>query len=201
MGGYGSGRDGWKPKAEEAKRIDVRYMRKRGFLNDGCQFTLSWSRGEESVGYINARTTDRTVILNYRVKPYWEDEWTDIEECVPIEWTPCNFGGQRPWLNCPRCSRRVEVLYGVGKRFLCRHCYNVTYSSQCETVMDRLLRRSRKMRRRLDVDESIFESVVFKPKGMHQKTFDRLRKELDEIEDRLMHHTWLAAFKKKVKVL
>lgn len=26
---------------------------------------------------------------------------------VGVEWTPCTFGGDRPWLLCPGCGRRV----------------------------------------------------------------------------------------------
>jgi hypothetical protein len=49
----------------------------------------------------------------------------DLE--VPLEWTACNFGGERPWFICPGagCSRRVAVLHAAGKHFLCRHCYDL----------------------------------------------------------------------------
>ena len=30
---------------------------------------------------------------------------------IPISWSKCHFGGERPWFNCP-CSRRVAKLYG-----------------------------------------------------------------------------------------
>ncbi|MEI6127263.1 MAG: hypothetical protein WCQ99_12005 [Pseudomonadota bacterium] len=41
------------------------------------------------------------------------------------------FGGSRYWFLCPGrgCGRRVGKLYGAGKYFLCRHCYNLTYDS------------------------------------------------------------------------
>jgi hypothetical protein len=186
MGGYGSGRSGWKSKAEETKRIDVRYLHGRGMLAANRYSSLSWSCGGEPSGNIGLRSDGDKLVLNYRAKQSHEDEWTQIEENVYLDWTPCNFGGKRPWLLCPKCSQRVALIYSVGKRFLCRHCYNVTYSSQCESLHDRLLRKSRKIRERLEAEPSIYEPVLFKPKGMHQITFDRLRSELTNTDNKII---------------
>lgn len=53
---------------------------------------------------------------------------------VSLTWTSCHFGGQRPWFKCPSgvCDERVSKLYlpPGGKRFLCRHCHNLSYESQ-----------------------------------------------------------------------
>ena len=43
--------------------------------------------------------------------------------------------------------------------------------------MDRMQRKARKVRKKLRATENLFESVWRKPKGMHQKTFDRLIQE------------------------
>jgi len=47
---------------------------------------------------------------------------------VRLDWTACNFGGERTWFLCPTmgCGRRVAILYG-GEIFACRHCYQLTY--------------------------------------------------------------------------
>jgi hypothetical protein len=93
--------------------------------------------------------------------------------------TSCNYGGQRTWFLCPRCWQRVAVLYGAGKYFWCRHCYDLTYSSQQESRQDRLMRKARKIRARLGASNDFTKPILFKPKNMHQKTFDRLRREAD----------------------
>jgi Transposase DDE domain len=38
--------------------------------------------------------------------------WIAVSVYV-LEWTPCNYGGARPWFLCPMdgCRRRVAVLY------------------------------------------------------------------------------------------
>jgi hypothetical protein len=71
---------------------------------------------------------------------------------VPLEWTACNFGGERPWFLCPGigCVRRVTILYGPVKYFLCRYCYDLRYESQCKDKKDRALKRAQKITPRLD---------------------------------------------------
>jgi hypothetical protein len=191
MGGYGSGRSGWRPKAEGTQRLDVRYLNGRGMLEANRYSTLTWSRGGEPSGDIKLVSYGNKLVLNYRAKSAYEDEWTKIEEDVYLDWTPCNFGGKRPWLLCPRCRRRVALIYSVGKRFLCRHCYRITYSSQCESLHDRLLRKSRKIRKKLEAGVSIYEPVMFKPKGMHQTTFDRLHSDLMDTDDTILALTMM----------
>jgi hypothetical protein len=43
MGGYGSGRRGSKNTTESQYRIDIRWLRKQGFLQPGAVRSLSWS--------------------------------------------------------------------------------------------------------------------------------------------------------------
>jgi hypothetical protein len=50
-------------------------------------------------------------------------------QSIPVRWTHCNFGGQRPWLECP-CGRRVGKLYDSGFGFGCRQCLNLIYECQ-----------------------------------------------------------------------
>ncbi|MCP4128150.1 MAG: hypothetical protein GY753_13945 [Gammaproteobacteria bacterium] len=114
-------------------------------------------------------------MLNYRAKI--EGEWQPIEEPVWFDRTPCNYGGERLWLLCPHCGKRVAVLYGYGSRFICRHCADYPYSSKNEDFIDRMHRKARKIRKRLDATDNLFEPVWKKPRGMHWKTFGRLVKE------------------------
>ena len=41
------------------------------------------------------------------------------------------FGGRRPWMLCPRCSRRCRVLFLGFGRVACRRCFRLRYQSQC----------------------------------------------------------------------
>ena len=181
MGGPGSG-NWWrwnsKRTTESQRRIDIRWLKKMGFLRPGNMGSISWTRGNEKTGSINFKMEAGQMILNYRYRSHG-GKWEPVEQAVSFDHTPCNYGEKRTWFRCSRCRQRVVVLYGAGKYFFCRHCYDLTYSSQQEGRPDRLMRKARKIRARLGAGNDLMEPILFKPKNMHQKTFDRLRREAD----------------------
>jgi hypothetical protein len=65
-------------------------------------------------------------------------------------------------------------LYGPGKYFLCRHCYDLSYESQREDKGHRALRRAQKIRQRLGGNANMMEPFTDRPKGMHHDTYLRL---------------------------
>jgi hypothetical protein len=86
---------------------------------------------------INVQAQRDAVTLKYQCGSYGED-WNDVDQRVPIVWTPCRFGGERPWFVCSvasngvYCGRSVTMLYSAGRLFACRHCYQLAYASQQE---------------------------------------------------------------------
>ena len=133
MGGYGSGRGGYYPKAttESQHRVDIRWLKKHRYLRPGCSGRLYWTQGGEETGSINYEIENGYMILSYRYRPVGGD-WEDVKYEILFDHTPCNYGGSRKWFLCPRCRRRIPILYGTGKYFLCRHCHNLTHASQQE---------------------------------------------------------------------
>ena len=179
MGGSGSGRYGWgggKRTTESQHRIDIRWMKRQGYLRAGTMGNLIWSNRGEQTGLITYSMVEEGMVLNYRYRING-GEWQPVEQSIIFDRTPCNYGGHRTWFRCPRCGKRVALLYGSGKLFLCRHCYDLAYGSQQETMSDRLMRKQRKIRERLGADMDLFIPIWQKPKGMHWKTFGRLRQE------------------------
>ena len=85
---------------------------------------------------------------------------------------------------CPGagCGRRVAVLYGPGRYFLCRHCYGLSYESQRDNQMDWALHRAQSIRERLGGSANMTQPYPEKPKGMHWKTYGRLWWEHHEAE-------------------
>ncbi len=207
MGGVGSGnwyRFDKKATTGECHSLDVRYLHREGLLTPGRWFSLRWSRAGRQTGSIrgavegNARP--ERVILLYRHRSGTAGEWEDIREAVPLAWTPCNFGGERPWFVCPGawCGRRVAVLYGgsAGRYFLCRHCYDLVYESQ----RDNKMHRAQDIRRRLGGSANTTEPFPEKPKGMHWRTYGRLKREHHEAETEqlLGMREWVDGLEKKV---
>ena len=176
MDGVGSGtwcRWSKRETLEECHRIDVRYMYKRGLLKEGVAGSLSWTTRGEPSGSISYRSYGGSLVLSYAFTA-GDSEPEQIEDQIRVEWTPCNYGGHRPWLRCPSCNRRVMVLARHGRLFRCRKCHHIPYSSQTEMRADRLIRKARKIRALVDASDDLQEPIWRKPKGMHRKTFDRL---------------------------
>ena len=175
MGGMGSGtwfRWDSKTTAESQHRVDIRYLRQKGLLRPGYSGSLSWSRGNEVTGSIRINVVEGFLKLNYRISAHGGN-WEDVSQSIPIDWTPCNYGGKRPWFICPLrgCRRRVAVLYGAGKYFGCRHCYDLVYASQREERYQWAERRCNQIISRLGggPDDGFWPE---KPKHMHWETYN-----------------------------
>ncbi len=77
----------------------------------------------------------------------------------------------------------------MSELFLCRKCSNVAYGSQQESVLDRLSRKTRKIRHRLDDGSGSFDPdnlsdwISSKPLNMHWSTFDRLKQKESSLQE------------------
>lgn len=141
MGGSGSGswyRFNKKDTVVGHRSIDVRYLQRQGCLYPGMLYSLNWTRRGEPSGSIQIRTGHDAITLMYQHKRYGQD-WEVVNQVVHLDWTPAHFGGRRPWFICGNCRRRVAILYGAGKYFACRHCYDLTYLS-CQESDSRVSR-------------------------------------------------------------
>jgi len=195
MGRYpGLGRD----MVEDGRALDVFYLRRHGLLAPGRSSTMRWLRNDVEVASIGTRAVEGAIILSYRHCGYGED-WQNVEQRVPLVWTPCHFGGSRPWFRCAvyrsgvYCGRRVAKLYGHGKLFACRYCYDLAYENQRENWGFRALRKAQKIRERLGGSLCIDDFPPEKPKGMHWRTYERLMAQLDAAEMRTNEYTVVLA--------
>lgn len=189
MGGYGSGRWGWhraKTDTDGLLKLDVRWVARQGLIARGVAGSLAvaWSRRGRPAGDIAVRYDDRRpgeVVLDYRMREGEGESWSPVREAVPLDRTPCPYGGERVWFLCPGCLARRAVLYGVGGRFRCRACHDLAYSSTREGVAERHRRRADELRRRLDCEPGPF-SFPWKPPRMRWRTYERIAAEIDARE-------------------
>ena len=121
-----------KATVESRPSVDLRVLKKHNLLRPGASGQLSWSQG----GSVGFRVEAERLVLVFRHRPFG-GEWESVEETVQFDRTPCTFGGTRVWLRCPKCNRRVAVIYNAGKHFLCRHCCDLNYACQQETAYRR----------------------------------------------------------------
>lgn len=110
-----------------------------------------------------------------------EGKWFDLHlpggsiQQIRVTTTPCNYGGSRFWFICPKCRRRVGVLYSDFGHYICRKCVNRPYASQYQDKAQRLEARRLAIFDRLGWTGKFLKT---RPKGMRRTTFRRLLDEL-----------------------
>lgn len=123
------------------------------------------------------------MVLSWRIKSTSEV----VEQRVQTQTSPCHLGGQRHWFTCPRCSKRVAVLYAPGRCFVCRQCGGLGYATQKEGAGDRASTKANKLRKRLGWQAGILNGNGSKPKGMHWRTYLRLKSHHDALVQVSLH--------------
>lgn len=166
---YGAGRPGYRLKAEQSRRIDIRQWRKRGYLGAGHTFSWSWTRGDESAGNIGVTVGSGNMRLNYAI------DGRDASQTITTTTTPCHYGGSRTWFTCPVCDDRAAVLYLRAGRFACRRCQRVSYSTQSGSESDRGHAQYHRL-------HALIENG--KPKWQRWKTFNRLEDRFERVSER-----------------
>jgi hypothetical protein len=179
---------GRRPLCEHSISIDVREWSRRGFLRASQSFTWFWNFQGAPLGSAVVRTETDAMILTFCSQNPSDNQWTLIEQRVPVTWTKCHLGGQRRWFVCTLysgghyCGRRVAVMYGIDGFFACRNCCGLAHASQNESPKNRDIRRSRSIRTRLGGGPNLFAPFPEKPRRMHVRTYLRLR-ERGEVAD------------------
>lgn len=95
---------------------------------------------------------------------------------LKVDFTASKVGGYRARFICPSCGNRVGKLYCSARDWACRDCSNLIYTSQ------RVTRRTRQT-----IEYEVLNSRVGRgrPKGMHQRIFDRDVSRMKELEKEL----------------
>ncbi len=188
MGGRGSGRRSsfcTKPETNDAMPLDIRMIVRKGMLVSGNSLTWRWLKNGQEVASISIRLGPHDMVLSYCRKRSGEV----VEQQVQVETSPCHLGGRRHWFTCPRCSKRVAVLYVPVRYFACRRCGGLGYATQREGAGDRAATKADKIRKRLGWEDGILNGGGCKPKGMHWKTYYRLT----SVHDALVNQSLEAA--------
>jgi len=181
MGGRGSGRRSTysgKTETSDSMPLDIRKITRKGLLVHGSRFSWKWLVNDRQVAGISIHVDFlESMLLSYRKKSTGEV----VEQRVQLQTTPCHLGGQRHWFSCPRCSRRVAVLYAPGRYFACRQCGGLGYPTQKEGAGDRAATRADKLRKRMGWEAGILNGSGGKPRGMHWKSYQRLKDHHDAL--------------------
>jgi len=185
MGGFGSGRRAKFGKAvtECSLSLDIRWLQRTDSLRPGDFYSLRFPGTNKPTRRITVQVDSSELILSYQQQDA-NGQCLDLEYPVGLVWTPCYYGGRRTWFICPEsaCGRRVAKLYlGDNGSFACRHCAGLAYASQREAPDRRAKLRAGNIRKRLGWPQGILNQCTSKPRGMHWKTYWRLRAEHDAL--------------------
>lgn len=194
MGGYGSGRLwGFSQvvKVEDARALDIAALARAGYLRAGVRMCGSWKwwvvGSEDRPSTVSVEFNLATSLPLYRIRYTVQSTGERIDVGGHLVRTSPNYGGTRWWFACTLCQRRVRKLH-LGHDppiFACRKCHHLRYTSQSESLADRLLRKAHKLYRRAGSSTNGTTFTV-KPKGMHWTTFDRLMDEAEGCLERSM---------------
>jgi hypothetical protein len=176
-----------KRTTEQFHRIDIRVLHRKGYLRPGCQFLINSSREGEPNGIIDGYAGASDLAL---LGVSTEGGGLPPGQIVKFTWTSCTYGGMRPWFVCPvpHCSRRVAILYDNHGSFACRHCLKLAYKSQRRTIDRQALRRAQLVRIGVASSRRRDEQFPGRPKGMHRRTYDILRRQAERMA--LPPRTW-----------
>lgn len=175
---------------EEYRQVDIRRLKREGLL-EAPEAITGWEWTDPETGerkatinlqYEPEHKRGEAIRFRYKFRRGNRGEWEKVNLPVPLEWTPCNFGGERPWFRCPRkeCGRRCAILY-LARYPVCRECLNLTYP-RCNYSKDWEVYRHklRKIAEKLGVDPQDrtgrieYHPEPPRPLGMHTETYEEL---------------------------
>jgi len=169
-----------RPTVESVRKIDVNALHRKGCFADGRrEFPITWSI-EGKVTDVAIASSDRWAI---QLRYYSDNRNEPVRVTVLITWTECRLGGRRPWFRCA-CGRRVATLFERHERYVCRSCRGLIYQAQ---QFSRKRREQTsfpgfRIRERLGGRPNVLDPFPTKPKGLHWRTYNRLKERADAAE-------------------
>jgi hypothetical protein len=102
---------------------------------------------------------------------------------IQVTWTPCHFGGERPWFHCPHCDRRVARLFKGLSGYYCRACVGAPpYESQLRNEKARAYLKAYRLRQRLGGSKPVIHPIPERPYRMWRRTYERICAEIERLE-------------------
>lgn len=161
---------------DELIALDIRQFARDGYLVPERMSWSTWSRRDGVSTTLRTEARPDGLWVEWRTRVRNTSTWHTFNRQLTLERTAMHLGGERVWWHCPRCDKRVALLYG-GRELACRHCWGLTYRCRNETREDSASRQANKLRRKLGWPVGILNGPGGRPKGMHWKTYLRLLNE------------------------
>ena len=172
--------------ANNARSLDINRMVKQGVIMPSGRRLGGWAWTDKETGEQLASISyesDTIDPLNSYLRIFYTltEQEKKIDYNVRLSRSKPHYGGERFWFICPVTGRRVGKLYlpAGGDIFASRHAYRLAYACQSEGFTDRALRKKWKLLAKFD-DRL---DLPLRPKGMHEKTYERLLAQYEQQEE------------------
>lgn len=156
MGGSSSGRyrERNRGTVDAAIRLDLRVMRRQGFLVPGgvTSGVQRWTRAGEETGSVSVTVNLADPDAGFVVVRFSLNGDPRVQE-IPLASRAMRYGGQRYYFLCPKHGRRCEVMPLGGGVFASRQAQRLTYQSQSADQIDRMRDRAHRLEKRLWPDK------------------------------------------------
>jgi hypothetical protein len=165
---------------ESIRKIDVNALHRKGcFADSRREFPITWSIGGRTTDVVIASSDRWDMELRY----YSDNKNEPVRLNIPITWTECALGGSRPWFKCA-CGRRVGTLFERHQFYVCRTCRGSIYEAQqfSRKRRERTSFPGFRIRERLGGRPNLLDPFPTKPKGLHWRTYNRLKERADASE-------------------
>jgi hypothetical protein len=161
------------PPEVQCARLDVHELGREGKLKLGVRGWLFGAIWFEVTGGPDARQ----LVLELPLKSSSGEPLDPYQQVICCHWRKAHFGGRHLMFMCNECHGEARVLYArYGNPriwfFNCRKCTGITYQSTMGHRWDRSARRVEKLRARLYW--GAHGTVPIKPRGMHERTYQRI---------------------------
>lgn len=157
---------------EHTSHLDIKQVKD---LETGSIYKVSWNN---SVMLLEIKGDK--VVLHYK--------YNNKNKKAVISFDSSVVGyGTRTWFNCPICRERFARVYIVDGVFGCRLCHNLTYitSRKSGNELRYLNHQVRQVQLKLGGEDAhITDRYISKPKNMHWRTYERLQKQLMQLQDK-----------------
>ncbi len=166
-------------------------MRQRGLIDTGLRLDINeliqagLRTGTHQVTTNDLRTTGFLSVNLEGPARFLRFELPGFNHTVGLTAVPRYFGGQQLYCVCPMSGERASVLWMPrGENVFASHRYwqmrGKAHRSQFLDAVGRAERRSEQLEAKLIYNEE--DEMMYRPKGMRVKTFDRICDELDACE-------------------
>lgn len=155
--------------------LNLTALHKRNFIKEGQVGQSTCSRNNVRLWGYSWRVSRTTVIVAY------DKNGKSYRHELPLIKETVNLGGERVYLQCPKCSMKRKQLYFVGGIAGCRCCHKLHYKSQSESLSERKYRKLDKLLVHVHNFGYRFDGHI-KHKGKHWNKYHQLDKQIKALQ-------------------